>query len=123
MGWKPMAVRAAAWALLGLFFAGAACAADGTASLPASDSFPVATDARVGGDESQTRFVMDLDRKIDLHVFTLADPYRVVVDIPQVTFQLPPHAGDDGRGLVKAFRFGLGMPGGARMAFDLLKPD
>ena len=50
----------------------------------------MATDARLGGDETQTRFVMDLDRKIDLHAFTLADPYRVVLDIPQVTFQLPP---------------------------------
>ena len=49
---------------------------------------------------------MDLSRKIDLHVFTLADPYRVVVDIPQVTFQLPPKAGETGRGLIKAFRFG-----------------
>ena len=33
---------------------------------------------------------MDFSRKIDLHAFTLADPYRVVIDIPQVTFQLPP---------------------------------
>src|SRR5580692_5711384 len=122
MGWKPMAVRAAAWALLGLFFAGAACAADGTASLPASDSFPVATDARVGGDESQTRFVMDLDRKIDLHVFTLADPYRVVVDIPQVRFQLPPNTGESGRGLVKTFRYGLVMAGGSRVVLDVAKP-
>ena len=65
---------------------------------------------------------MDLDRKIDLHVFTLADPYRVVLDTPQVTFQLPPHAGENGRGLIKAFRFGLVMPGGSRMVFDLTKP-
>src|SRR5277367_3970870 len=122
MGWKPMAVRAAGWALLGVFLAGAAVAADGSANLPASDSFPVATDVRLGGDETQTRFVMDLDRKIDLHVFTLADPYRVVLDIPEVTFQLPAHAGESGRGLIKAFRFGLVMPGGSRMVLDLTKP-
>ena len=122
MGWKPMAVRAAGWALLGLFFAGAACAADGTASLPTSNSFPVATDARVGGDESQTRFVMDLDRKIDLHVFTLANPYRVVLDIPQVRFQMPPNTGDGGRGLIKTFRYGLVMAGGSRVVIDVTKP-
>jgi N-acetylmuramoyl-L-alanine amidase len=123
MGWIPMAIRAAGWALLGLFLAaGAAAAADGTASLPASDSFPVATDARVGGDESQTRFVMDLDRKIDLHVFTLADPYRVVIDIPQVRFQLPPNTGDTGRGLIKTFRYGLVMAGGSRLVLDVTKP-
>ncbi len=122
MGWKPMAVRAAGWALLGVFLAGAAVAADGSANLPASDSFPVATDARLGGDESQTRFVMDLDRKIDLHVFTLADPYRVVVDIPQIRFQLPPNTGESGRGLVKTFRYGLVMAGGSRVVLDVSKP-
>ena len=82
----------------------------------------MATDVRLGGDEAQTRFVMDLSRKIDLHAFTLADPYRVVVDIPEVTFQLPPKAGDSGRGLIKAFRYGVMMPGGSRMVFDVTKP-
>ncbi len=122
MGWKPMAVRAVRWAFLGMLFAAAGTAANGPIPAAAADSFPVATDARHGGDETQTRFVMDLDRKVDLHAFTLADPYRVVLDIPQVTFQLPPKAGETGRGLVKAFRFGLVMPGGSRMVFDLTKP-
>lgn len=122
MGWKPMPVQAVCWALLGALFAATAVAAAAPATVPAPDSYPVATDARLGGDGTQTRFVMDLDRKIDLHVFTLADPYRLVLDIPQVTFQLPPHAGESGRGLIKAFRFGLVMPGGSRMVFDLAKP-
>jgi N-acetylmuramoyl-L-alanine amidase len=122
MGWNPMPVRAMCWALLGTLSAGAALAAGPAATAPAADSFPMATDVRLGGDETQTRFVMDLDRKIDLHVFTLADPYRVVLDIPEVTFQLPPHAGESGRGLIKAFRFGLVMPGGSRMVLDLTKP-
>jgi N-acetylmuramoyl-L-alanine amidase len=84
--------------------------------------FPVATDIRVGGDESQTRFILDLSGKIDVRAFTLADPYRVVLDIPQVTFQLPANAGESGRGLVKAFRFGLVMQGGSRIVIDLKKP-
>ena len=122
MGWKPMPVQAVRWALLGALFAGTAVAAAAPATIPVPDLFPVATDARLGGDATQTRFVMDLDRTIDLHVFTLADPYRLVLDIPQVTFQLPPHAGESARGLIKAFRFGLVMPGGSRMVFDLSKP-
>jgi N-acetylmuramoyl-L-alanine amidase len=122
MGWNPMPVRAVRWALFGVLFAGAAMAAGAPATVPAADSYPAATDVRLGGDGTQTRFVMDLDRSIDLHVFTLADPYRLILDIPQVTFQLPPHAGDDGRGLIKAFRYGLVMPGGSRMVFDLTKP-
>jgi len=122
MGWKPMPVQAVRWAFLGVFFAATALAAAAPATVPVPDSYPLATDVRLGGDGAQTRFVMDLDRKIDLHVFTLADPYRLVLDTPQVTFQLPPHAGENGRGLIKAFRFGLVMPGGSRMVFDLTKP-
>ena len=123
-----MAVRAANWAFLGMLCTMlchmGAQAADRPAAppVPSSDSFPVATDARLGGDETQTRFVMDFSRKIDLRAFTLADPYRVVIDIPQVVFQLPPKAGESGRGLIKAFRFGLVMQGGSRLVFDLARP-
>jgi N-acetylmuramoyl-L-alanine amidase len=121
-----MAVRATSWAFFGLLFVTVAAAAERPSPPPArpstADSLPIATDARLGGDESQTRFVMDLSRKIDLRAFTLADPYRVVLDIPQVVFQLPPKAGEAGRGLIKAFRFGLVMQGGSRLVFDLAKP-
>jgi len=106
-------------AIAGIAMAPGARAAPATV---AADSFPVSTDARLGGDDSQTRLVVDLSRKIDLHVFSLADPYRVVIDIPQVTFRLPPKAGETGRGLIKAFRFGLVMPGGSRIVIDLVKP-
>jgi len=84
-----MVLQAARLAFLGALVAAAGWAAGAPAALAAPDSFPIATDVRLGGDETQTRFVMDLSRKIDLHVFTLADPYRVVVDIPQIAFRLP----------------------------------
>jgi N-acetylmuramoyl-L-alanine amidase len=83
---------------------------------------PVASDVRLAGDGKQTRFILDLDRAIQFRAFTLADPYRVVVDIPQVSFQLPAGAGSAGRGLIKAFRYGLVMPGGSRIVFDLAGP-
>ena len=121
---EPMVVQAARLAFFGVLLAAIGWAAQASAA-PATvqaDSFPVATDARLGGDETQTRFILDVTRKIDLHVFTLADPYRVVVDIPQVAFRLPSKAGETGRGLVKAFRFGLVMPGGSRIVIDLVKP-
>ncbi|MCO5129195.1 MAG: N-acetylmuramoyl-L-alanine amidase [Xanthobacteraceae bacterium] len=107
-----------------------ACA--GSASLAAGDAavaqtaavepFPVASDVRLAGDGKQTRFVLDLDRKIDLRAFVLGHPARVVVDIPQVTFKLPDDIGRKGRGLIKAFRYGLVMPGGSRLVFDLSGP-
>ena len=88
----------------------------------AASNFPIASDARLAGDGKQTRFVLDLDKTIPFRAFALADPYRVVVDIPQVSFQLPAGAGSAGRGLVKAFRYGLVMPGGSRIVFDLTGP-
>jgi N-acetylmuramoyl-L-alanine amidase len=116
-----MVIQAVRLAFFGALIAGIGLSA-GAAAAPVAESLPVVTDARVGGDETQTRFIVDLSRKIDLHVFTLADPYRVVVDIPQVTFRLPAKAGEIGRGLIKAFRFGLVMPGGSRIVIDLAKP-
>lgn len=116
-----MAGRAVSAVLLALSTA-AAVWLSGPGAASAADSFPEATDVRLGGGEADTRFVMDLTRKIELHAFTLADPYRVVVDIPQVTFKLAPKAGQSGRGLVKAFRFGLMMEGGSRIVLDVTKP-
>ena len=69
-------------------------------------NFPIASDARLAGDGKQTRFILDLDKPVQFRAFALADPYRVVVDLPQVNFQLPAGAGTAGRGLVKAFRYG-----------------
>jgi N-acetylmuramoyl-L-alanine amidase len=81
-----------------------------------------ATDARLAGDDKQTRLVVDLSRKIDMRAFTLPDPYRVVIDIPQVNFQLPPKTGEHGRGLIKVFRYGLVMTGGSRIVIDVTGP-
>jgi N-acetylmuramoyl-L-alanine amidase len=121
-GMGPMAVRAASGVFVAVLSAALALAANRPAAAPAPDSYPVATDVRLGGDDADTRFVMDLSRKIDLHAFTLADPYRVVLDIPEVVFRLPPKAGESGRGLIKAFRFGLMMEGGSRIVIDVAKP-
>jgi N-acetylmuramoyl-L-alanine amidase len=106
---------ALAGALLGLFSlagSGPARAADVAA----------ANDVRVAGDDKQTRIIFDLTNKIDLAVFTLANPYRVVVDLPQVQFRLPAKAGEAGRGLIKAFRYGLVMQGGSRIVIDTKGP-
>src|SRR5947199_1073641 len=84
--------------------------------------FPIASDVRLAGDEKRTRFILDLDRNVQFRAFALADPYRVIVDLPQVTFQLAARAGAAGRGLIKAFRYGLVMPGGSRIVFDLAGP-
>lgn len=59
-------------------------------------NFPVASAARLAGDGKQTRFILDIDQAITFRAVTLADPYRVVVDVPQVNFQLPAGTGAGG---------------------------
>jgi N-acetylmuramoyl-L-alanine amidase len=88
----------------------------------AAAGFPVASDARLAGDAKRTRFILDLDKTIQFRAFALADPYRVIVDIPQTSFTLAAGTGATGRGLVKAFRYGMVMPGGSRIVFDLTGP-
>jgi N-acetylmuramoyl-L-alanine amidase len=122
-----MSVRAAILVcLFGAAVLGGASAAERTGAsgppIGAAADFPVASDVRLGGDDTQTRLIVDLSRKIDIRSFTLANPYRVVMDMPQVTFQFPAKAGEVGRGLIKAFRFGLVMQGGSRMVIDLARP-
>ncbi len=100
----------------------AGAAEDQSPTPAAAPNFPVASGARLAGDSNQTRFVLDLDKTIQFSAFALADPYRVVVDLPQVSFQLAAGTGTAGRGLIKAFRYGLVMPGGSRIVFDLTGP-
>jgi N-acetylmuramoyl-L-alanine amidase len=101
----------------------AAAAPDSADAHPkAAADFPVASEVRLAGDDKRTRFILDLDKNIPFRAFALPDPYRVVVDLPQVTFQLASGAGAAGRGLIKAFRYGLVMPGGSRIVFDLAGP-
>jgi N-acetylmuramoyl-L-alanine amidase len=87
-----------------------------------AETFPIASEARLGGDGGRTRLVFDLTRPIEIAAFTLADPYRVVVDLPQVIFQFPARTGEHGRGLIKAFRYGLVMQGGSRIVIDATGP-
>jgi N-acetylmuramoyl-L-alanine amidase len=122
-----MSIRAALWAvviatiLLGGPWASGRAGATAPQTRAAGD-FPVAHAVRVGGDETQTRLVVDFSHKVDIRAFTLANPYRVVIDMPQVAFQFPARTGESGRGLIKAFRFGLVMQGGSRIVIDLAKP-
>ncbi|HSI42639.1 MAG TPA: N-acetylmuramoyl-L-alanine amidase [Xanthobacteraceae bacterium] len=90
---------------------------------PAGEPVPaVATDARLVGDGERTRLVVDLSRVVTLDAFTLADPYRVVVDIPDIAFSLPAATGQEGRGLVSAYRFGLFAPRRGRLVIDANAP-
>jgi N-acetylmuramoyl-L-alanine amidase len=77
--------------------------------------------ALVGG-SSRTTFTLDLSAGVPAQVFTLANPYRVVIDLPDVTFSLPAGTGTEANALVSAFRFGLLAEGKARIVLDTKRP-
>ncbi|MDJ0514034.1 MAG: N-acetylmuramoyl-L-alanine amidase [Methyloceanibacter sp.] len=82
----------------------------------------VAQDARLAGDRERTRFIADLSKKVDVNVFALGNPYRVIVDAADVSFQMPDGIGNKQRGLVTAFRYGLFAPGKSRIVLDIGGP-
>lgn len=84
---------------------------------------PVRTiDARAAGNLDRTRFVIDLEEAVEFAAFTLADPYRVVIDVPELDFSELNENRRDGRGLVGTFRYGLIAKGKSRMVLDLTEP-
>ena len=83
---------------------------------------PLATAARLGGDTERTRFVTDLSKSVGFSVYVLPDPFRVVIDMPEVAFRFPAGLGTEGRGLVSAYRYGLFAPGKSRIVLDATTP-
>ena len=96
---------------------------DGPAlAVRAGDGRPVAEGGRVAGDDQRARFVLDLSTEVEIAAFTLADPYRVIVDLPELAFRLPKDAGREGRGLISGWRYGLFAAGRSRIVLDATAP-
>lgn len=81
-----------------------------------------ATGASLVGDSYRTTFQLTLSAGVTAELYTLAKPYRVIVDLPDVGFALPDGSGQSGRGLVRAFRYGLFAERKARVVIDTEGP-
>jgi N-acetylmuramoyl-L-alanine amidase len=77
-----------------------------------------ATQGEITGDDQLTRFALTFSTSVPYHVFTLPNPYRVIIDVPDVEFRLPAAAGLQGQGLIRAYRHGLFAPGKSRIVID-----
>jgi N-acetylmuramoyl-L-alanine amidase len=84
---------------------------------------PVAVGARLSQDENAAKLVFDLSRAVDVSASALASPDRIVIDMPEVNFQLDPVGSQVNAlpnvSIVKGFRFGLVAPGKSRIVIDL----
>ncbi|MEE9544565.1 MAG: N-acetylmuramoyl-L-alanine amidase [Rhodospirillales bacterium] len=82
----------------------------------------VVTDLRVGEHGVMTRCVFDLTNRVAFNVFTLSDPERVVIDLPEVGWRLPGRPLPSRTGLLKTLRYGLFKPGTSRVVLDVNGP-
>jgi N-acetylmuramoyl-L-alanine amidase len=88
---------------------------------PAAGAPPaLATATALTGDSHATRLTIQLSRPVAANVFALADPDRLVIDLPGATFRAPPPG--TGLGLVRAYRFGQISRDRSRLVVDLTQP-
>jgi N-acetylmuramoyl-L-alanine amidase len=90
------------------------------AAAPAAKAQPMVSMVRIGEHPDKTRFVMELSEAPRYRVFALPDPFRVVIDLPELRWA--PGQGDKKGGLIAAMRFGLFAPGTSRVVLDLSAP-
>jgi N-acetylmuramoyl-L-alanine amidase len=109
---------ALAWALCGL--ASTAWASAGTAAR--SSGSPVAIAAEVATEGSKTRLTFVLSQAVNPRAFLMERPDRVIVDLPEVNFQLGAEAGRRREGVIASYRYGLFAPGRSRVVLDLAQP-
>ncbi|HVL73129.1 MAG TPA: N-acetylmuramoyl-L-alanine amidase [Beijerinckiaceae bacterium] len=92
------------------------------AGAPDPLAIPVAIAAELRQADGATRLTFTLSHPVEARAFVMERPDRVVIDLPEVNFQLP---GDSGRrpdGVVASFRYGLFAPGRSRVVVDLAQP-
>jgi N-acetylmuramoyl-L-alanine amidase len=104
---EPLTVVAPVLFLFAALIAGPARAAD-----------QILLNAQIGGDLQHTRYVAFLSKSVEYRIFSIADPYRIVIDLPEANIQTP----DEGRGLVVSSRSGLLALGKSRIVIDLAEP-
>ena len=91
-------------------------------SPPAHAAERVITGIRLGEHASKTRIVLDVSERVAFNVFTLADPDRVVIDLPEVGWRLPAKALPRETGVVQTMRYGLFEPGRSRLVLAVATP-
>ena len=80
------------------------------------------SEVRVGLHGDRTRIVLELDRAVEFDVFTLPEPYRVVLNLPEIEWGLNVEQLPENKGSLERLRYGLFTPGASRMVLDVKSP-
>lgn len=91
------------------------------AAFGSASSFAVdVSGVRFGQNGDTTRFVVDLSGDTQPKIFLLADPYRIVIDLPEVSWK--GGGAVNTMGIVDGYRHGLFTDGMYRIVLDLKNP-
>ncbi len=82
----------------------------------------VAIAADLSSQGAQSKLTLTLSKAVEARAFIMERPDRVVIDLPEVNFQLDSDSGRRRDGVVQSFRYGLFAPGRSRIVIDLASP-
>lgn len=85
-------------------------------------SVPVVIGLKLSETAQTTRFAIELSDPVDVRVYTLTNPNRVVIDMPDVLWRAGDDARPTGRRAVKSYRYGQFRRGNFRFVVDLNTP-
>ncbi len=92
------------------------------APLPLRAEPTAVQDIRIAPYGDGTRIVIELNRRVSFRHLKLEQPPRLAIDLPEVTWQVPPASSAAATGLVQGYRFGRFRPGVSRIVLDLTQP-
>jgi N-acetylmuramoyl-L-alanine amidase len=81
----------------------------------------LAFSARIAGDDARTRLIIDFDRKPDFKVHYVANPYRVLIDLPETDFGVKAEE-LEARGIFSDIRYGTMAAGRSRIVLTASRP-
>ncbi len=111
---------------MGLALAASLFTAAGAPAPQAGERAPadraVAIQAELSSEGARTRLTLTLSKPVEATAFVMEKPDRVVIDLPEVNFQLGPDGGKRRGGVVSSIRCGLFAAGRSRIVLDLSAP-
>ena len=83
---------------------------------------PVIADIQIAPAATSTRIRLIASEEIPISAFVLSNPDRLIIETPDINFQLPPDSGVTSQGAIKSYRYGKIAADRARIVFDLASP-
>jgi N-acetylmuramoyl-L-alanine amidase len=105
-----------------LIFMAFFCAHSSLQAAPIDDKPVVVAGAQLILDQQTTKLSFTLSRPAAGKIFLMERPDRVILDLPEMSFQLPRETGRTGNGVIASFRYGLFAPQRSRIIIDLAEP-